>query len=658
MNKIKERILANFKKNKIILLVFVVAWMVSIFLLITKYDSKLGKEPIGNNACDNVVEINKENYIESVVPVEENSESVSIMFATYARKNKGSVNVKIVGQGTKTLYVDEQVKCKSVQDNSFVTFELNNIKDKYLIVSISSDNNVDESIGVYYSNEEYFNGSRLKINDELFEGDLTLKYSIYNEGLKELCISIICWSIVGITLLILLLLLVEPKYEVLFTIIIIVFGLIMNIAITPMSSPDEQLHYENCLQLSNYVFGHKEDHIYVSQELANDSHFAGHYNTSMAYIRLIEQFNDPLKISDKLKECKTDAEGSYIVYYIPQVLAICISRLINLNMLKTFYLGRLFNLVLYVICIYFAIKNTPVHKLLFGILASTPMFIQTAVSYSYDVFIIGMCFIVASYLLKWMNTAELIETKDIVLLFIVCLLLAPAKVIYGLLILLFIFVPTSKFGSQKKKMLVIGIMFLPTFCLLMYNILIRFEDTIKNLFVVHADDGTLVPREMRFWTVRYCVQHPIEAITIIAKTIRYNIKKWFYDSIGHTLSGQTLVLPTYLTYIELIVVFLATFRKENVFYSPSMYKLFSLGVCVAIAMLVLITMLTGWTHRGDEMIIGVQGRYFCPFLPFFFTSLSNKKIRVSEKLDKYIVYVHIINFFAVIMYVLAYTFLN
>ena len=58
------------------------------------------------------------------------------------------------------------------------------------------------------------------------------------------------------------------------------------------------------------------------------------------------------------------------------------------------------------------------------------------------------------------------------------------------------------------------------------------------------------------------------------------------------------------------------------------------------------------------MVQGIQGRYFCPLLPYFFTVFNNKKFSIPEKFDKYILFVYLVIFFEIVLYVMSYTFLN
>ena len=141
------------------------------------------------------------------------------------------------------------------------------------------------------------------------------------------------------------------------------------------------------------------------------------------------------------------------------------------------------------------------------------------------------------------------------------------------------------------------------------------------------------------------------------KTSKTQIKKWFYDCIGHTLSGQSLVIPISFVYVYIVNILASSLIKQN--HIPSIwYKISSLGVCVTIGLFTIVGMLTGWTERGAYLVDGVQGRYFCPVLPYFFTVFSNRYISLNKKTETYIVISQIFVFFATVIYILSYTFMN
>lgn len=686
-NSLKERIIKNFKENKVLFFVLIGIWVITIVSTLLFYGNTLGKQSIGNEGSQNVAELNNKTTIVQEINVEDidTSKTMAIKFATYARNNSGEIYVNVVGNTTKKEYVNDIVPVSKIVDNDFYVFdlcsELNFDSEKSITIKLTSNSEKGNSIGVYYSNDKAFSESLLKINGINKEGDLSTRFLVNNYELNLFYRIIIVWMIVTFSIVIITLLLIKPKLEIIFTMMAIVFGLTFWIVMTPMSAPDETTHYEYSFQLSNIIMGEKDYRVF-DKEYQNYGSFAGHYNISAAYTRLVKKINRPLSLDNERAEMISDIEGHYKVPFIPQAMGITISRLLNLNMLKTFYMGRLFNLIFYVICVYIAIKKAPIHKILFGIIGTLPIMIQQAASFSYDTYINGLCLVLISCTLKWMYQEEKITLKEFIFVFIVNLLLAPVKVVYGLFSFLFWFVPTSKFGSKRNKIIGTLIVTAPAMyelSVLMFPLIFRairkFIEkatiSIKNYHLIFADGGdntyAYAPSytEDEMYHFSDLTDNPLGAIEIFIRTIRFNLKTWFYGAFGRVLAGNTLVLPIYYVYSILIVAIISAFRQET--HTESiLFKIVSIGMCVVAGLMMLGGMLISWTPinqdiidaYGGPIIQGIQGRYFSPLLPYCFVAFNNKKIKISQKYDTYLIFAYLIIVFEIIVYVLSYTFVN
>ena len=690
LEKIKDKLLINYKKNKKVLIVFCIIWAVTIAVTLFFYSSSLGKQSWGNDWADGVVELDKNTIVEQRLSIINDKDinafdSICLKFATYARKNKGNIKIVVNGYNTKTSYLDEVINVKDIIDNDYRVFKLNSslttTNDKEIVIKVTSDSEKGSGVGIYYSTTPELNGS-FSINKEEQEYSLSTRLLSNSEKLNGFCTKTIVWMCVGFSLLILLFLLFEPKLEIFFPVLIFIFGLVFMAVIIPLSPPDEQYHYECSLQLSNKILGHVEDHKVVNKEYVNYSHFYGHYNISNGYIRFLRDINEPLDLSSHDFTITSDVDEVYSVYFIPQTVGITIARLLGVNMLRTFYAGRLTNLIFYCVCIYFVIKNTPSYKMLFGVIASMPIFIQTAASMSYDCYVIALSMLILSFFMKWKMCEDRIKPIDYVVTLLCCLGLANAKYVYSMLTLLFFLVSKDRFGSTSKKIL---------FCLLlcaagMYAFLPilmeRITIIIKHLVINKVSFDLFLKKEMEYYNVisnetgfgtdnfqhfemAYFYYEPLYTLRIYYRTIRYGIKSWLYNSIGRTLSGNTLVLPINFARAMTGLLFVTSIMEEQ--YVPSIFtKLSIVLVSAFIGLLILTGFFLTWTDvnqeiikdYGGEIIQGVQGRYFSPLIPYFMTIFNNKKIKLPKKLDKYIIFGLILLTFEVIIYVLSYTFVN
>lgn len=682
LTSLKERIKKNFKENKVLLFVLLAIWIVTIVITLSSYNNTLGKQSIGNEGSQEVVELDKNTKIVQYLNVDdlEESESICIKFATYARTgNKGNIYVKVTGQDSKIEYVNEAINISKLVDNDFLTISLSEklttTNDKKIEIVLTSDSEKGKSAGVYCSSNDVFDTGSLTVNNKKMEGDLSVRFLLDNEDLSFFNNVVIAFTIVTFTIIILTILLVNPKIEIIFTMMAIVFGLIFWLIITPMSVPDETVHYEYSFQLSNIMMGEK-DYRTFDEEYQNYGSFAGHHNVSAAYTRLVKKINKPLSLDNKTVKMRFDVKESYITAFIPQALGITISRLLNFNMLRTFYIGRLFNLIFYIFCVYIAIKKTPIHKVLFGTLATMPMFMQQAASFSYDCEINGLSLLVIAFILKWIYQKEKIDKKEFIFVFIVNCLLAPLKVAYGVFAFLFWFVPKENYGSKKNKIISTLIITAPSMYelskLLMPLIIRTIEKFYKKIVKpVYADIGESTIDQAHYYgedevySFSDVMNHPLQALEIIARTIRYGIKNWFYGAFGRTLSGGTLVVPITIIHSMMALVVAMVFREET-YVENLAFKSVSVLMCVFAGLMMLGGMLITWTPitqdiidaYGGPVIQGMQGRYFCPLLPYFLLIFNNKKIRISMKFDKYIIFAYLLLVFEIIVYVLSYTFVN
>ena len=664
--------------KKVIAAVLLFLWLLIMFISLGCYSSSLGKQSFGNNVADSIVELDKDTSIEEVLFAEENTESVAIKVATYARKNRGNITLTVKGIDSDKIYVEKSFEINSLQDNAFKVIKLDTkISDKEKIrISLSSDSEAGSSVGIYYSSTKEIENGQLIINSEIMDGDLTFRMLTPDSDLNNFCLIVLIWTITGITFLVVLSLFAKLKKETLFALSAIIIGISFCMIITPMSVPDEQTHYEFSFQKSNYILN-EDNHLLFDSEYQNYGSYAGHMNVSSAYKKIVQKFNSPLSLSNEMVEMKIDVDKVYNADFFVPAIGITAARVLNLNRFKTFYMGRLFNLLFYVICVFISVKKTPVHKTLFGIISILPIFMQQAASYSYDCFVNGLSLIVISYLLKFIFVEEKLKYRELLFIIAVTSFLSPAKAIYSFFSLLFVFVPTERYKSRTEKIVFTllicasGIYQLLDITMPILNKLIKSMNTSKsnidnvlyNSITPYMSEQAIIRyKEIRIGDV---INNPGLFLSMIIRTIRYSIKNWFYDALGRTLSGVSLIIPTHLVHGIAIIVLLSAFLKER-YIEPLYLKLVFVAMCIVIGLYTIGGFLLTWTDMdqdiiedfGGMMVQGIQGRYFCPMLPFFFTIFNNKKINIPVKLDRYILYAYYLVAFEVILYVLSYTFVN
>ena len=683
LNRLKYTVEENIKKNKFILLGFLIVWVALIVFTLNKYETTLGKSVLGNESYHrDVINLDKNTVIKQVLPLEEDSDSISILFATYARKNKGSVYIKIDGINSKKNYFEGKFIVDEILDNIYLTVKttekINHIREKGIVVTLSSDSNEDEAVAVYRSLSKEIEGGSLTINGEAIEdSDLSIKYLYDDELLKGFSDAVITWSIIGLTLVAVLLLLFDPKPEVMFAFMIFVLGLIMMIIINPSSPPDELSHYEVALGVSNKMMFIK-DYNTIDSVYLKYGYMYGHYNISPGYVRFVNEFGKPLKLTGVMQPISRSIDDIFQMQYIPNALGLTIGRLLKTNMITTFYMGRLTGLIFYVACVYLAIKKTCSFKFLFGMIASMPMFIQIGISITYDAYINALSILTIAFFIKWYFTDEKIDIREYIFVFLINFGLAPAKILYSFFSFLFFFVPSSRYGGKKQKFIMSLILAAPgayqlfdimrgPIIFFVHSVLsMNIRDNLLDASVVIRNNANMLVAPLKdIYTYSYMIHNPIETLMIFLRTIRYKIKFWFYGSIGRSLSGDSLILPLRLVHIMIAIIFASAFVKTEYTFSVGM-KVMLIGLCIIVGLYALVGMFVSWTDSNQEIIEdyggviieGIQGRYFSPLLPYFFPVFTNKKIALPKESEKYIILAYLLLFFEVVIYVMSYTFVN
>lgn len=309
------------------------------------------------------------------------------------------------------------------------------------------------------------------------------------------------------------------------------------------------------------------------------------------------------------------------VPYLISAFAIDLGKLFNLSPLALMYIGRLANLLAWLFLTYLAIKITPVHKWVFFMLALLPMTLFEAASLSADSFLFGLSFLIIAIFFKYAFDEDIkrIDIKKVYILFILLLLIGLAKSNYFLLLLLIFLIPAAKFGSRKRRFLITGSLFLAVGAIIGIWFLLT-----KGLY------APIIPQVSISGQIAYILGDPFRFPYILVNTFIRSGLSYQYLFVGNFWLDVPLPvwwLGFYL--ITIIPVALLDKNKINIIRNQKLISavIFILNFITACA-IVYIT----WTPVGQNVIDGIQGRYFIPIFPLLFLLLY--KIRDFENYYK------------------------
>ena len=437
------------------------------------------------------------------------------------------------------------------------------------------------------------------------------------------------------------------RAEKLFLVMAIPLGLIYVFMMVPLSIPDEQVHYQTAYQLSSILsfrpgMGMAEHLDYTG--------LGGHYNLTSGYDRVMRDLFAPQSGAGEVP-VNLHYTLTYPVMYLPQALGLAVGRLLGGNFVRIFLLGRIFNFLFYILCVYWAIRLAPKYKTLFMMIGMMPMAIHQAASFSYDAFNIGGALLLFAMVFRAAAGKEKITIREFAMIALTGILLIPAKPTNYPLLLVYLLIPAARFRNLKQKWLwLIG-----AWVLTLAVVLLIQRGGISS--VAASDSGTNWEGAQNY-SISFALSHPMETVRIYVNTVRRYGSELFYQAFGSVMAGQTMPLPGKYIKVYLLLLILCVLRRESdnrrVDWGEKAVLLGSSGLTVFLTMT---TMFLAWTSIGKETIQGLQGRYFIPCLPLALIFLDNDVIRLHRDTEKFVLVTGLVMQMGIIMEVLCKTML-
>ena len=406
-----------------------------------------------------------------------------------------------------------------------------------------------------------------------------------------------------------------------FIILAFIFGVLFSAIIPPFQAPDEPAHFYRAYQLSGLkIVGEKIEENsggYIPKQIVEmtDDLIGGipaHKENKIATAKIAKYINMKLDLKDiEFTNFKNTVLYSPILY-LPQTLGITISNALNFPPLWMVYLGRILNLITFILIVYSAIKITPICKWGFALLGLMPMSLALASSLSADTMGISLSFLLISLILNYaLSENKKINGKKVLLLCLLSFLLGLCKLVYIFIPFLFLLIPIKKFSSNKKYFASFFTIISCTFIgavvwyLLVQNLYSPMLEHIKP----HAQ-------------MQYMLIHPQCFIKVFLGSFANFFT--FHSFVGN-LGWLDNSLPTIIVAAYFIVLILCGLTDNNKKISINLTQKVTAVIVLFMSILFVdMSMYIFWNKVGNSIIEGLQGRYFIPMSPLFLIFLYNK----------------------------------
>lgn len=385
---------------------------------------------------------------------------------------------------------------------------------------------------------------------------------------------------------------------------------------------DDQIHFANVLQIrgGNIKWNVGELSMIDSSPIGR-----GSINS------IEEQFNQMRYLNKNEFSNFQTSSSKFVPYnkiaYIPSAVGYYFCKLLKLPFSVCFKVGKITNLLSFVLIMAYAIKISKLGKRLLCVIGLMPMVLFLSSQYSYDPAVISGITLSIVVLLNWFTDKNSKVDFKSMLTFIFAVLYGSfPKAVYIPFILLFLFVPKEKFKSKKERI------FLKSGILLIFLLVSYTFISPASLSVSTGDErggNTSVSSQLKLM-----FSYPIGYLKILKDTLIDEFLAKIFSNTGGNIAYLNYISSncSYLTFMLLLFIGFTDTDNNNIkLYQKIMICLSSIGVII----LIWTALYLSFTPVGLNTINGVQARYFIPFIFPLLICCQSKDVKNKINEQKY-----------------------
>ncbi len=418
-----------------------------------------------------------------------------------------------------------------------------------------------------------------------------------------------------------------------FCVIVLFYGIAMACVIPADQIPDELTHYYQMVESAGFPKIEKQIEDYFYKTGAGD--MQGNPLVKVDKARFSAHSNDHF---DKTAVNFTKPSLS-IVKHLPPAILFFIGYFLDLPVWVCLLMAEMGSLLFFMIMGYLTLKYMPIKKELMCGIMLLPMTVQQCASVNYDAVFIPLCLFYTAYVLHCKYEKEKVSWKSLFIFLVIPCIVLLIKPTYIPFFLIVFMIPLDKWDLRIGKLQVT-------------DFIKRFKWLLLILGILLFAGFLYIGRNNVFiQLVEACVLRPGLTLKIIYDTVKEMYSFYFMSTIGH-LGWLDILLPKAFYYFVLVCLFLFCFGiRENtneVSYGFTWKeRVFMILVVVITTCLIIIAMFswtmflydidTGGTLSGTikglqqiSVSLGVQGRYFLPFLPLCFLPFDGL-LKINQK---------------------------
>lgn len=401
----------------------------------------------------------------------------------------------------------------------------------------------------------------------------------------------------------------EYKIQDIFLSLMIPIGCTFLIILLPNYVPDEAAHSYRAYVISEgHIISDKDKDNVINMSVPNDLleslENIHTYKEMIQFMKRDTIYNQQVRVNNN-----GTGAGAYSFFcYIIPVMGFLIGKILGLNIIVAYYLARIFAFIAFLIASYIAIKKIPFGKIPLFIFLFNPMLIQQCVSISADNAVIVSSILLISFTLNFYYSKNEIDNRQLFLLGCLSVILSLMKYAYLPIVFILISLFFKKRKISKKNIFkIIGIIIISVIVSLTAYFIFNNMYVSENSYIIQ--NNISAARQIIF-----IIKHPLKYLYILINTTKAKLEFYYFTLFGRNLSWYIININQLIPILYSFLFFSSPFVEKNKIELDRNLKILLIFLSIVGYVLILSGLYLAWTPVGTNIIEGVQGRYFIPYL--------------------------------------------
>ncbi len=558
-----------------------------------------------------------------------------LAFVTYGKDYQDGTLTVTLEDGANVLY-EESLSTVLIDEWDWVTFTLDDA------VEVAAGDTLTITVEATAIGED----TSISISENE-EGNLSLRTIVKDLDRFEklfFVFTFIGLALLGMTFFFVYKLQLKPEY--LFLTSVLPFIVMMSVLLPAGDGPDEYMHVAQAYLVADRLesfdlFADTSESVTITTAEINVglefSSAPDHDYYNWYYNYLTERQTD---VENREADSQYLGENPLLMYFFP-ALGVMLGRAFHFSGAGIIFMARLLGMVPTTLLIFNGIKRMPFGKEFLLVFTMLPMVQQMLGVVNNDGmnYAMTVCYI-ALLLRQWKKeTWEKWDILDFVLMAFCSIMFALTK--YGAFVALS-FLPLIFLWKRKESL---------------QKALLGAGTTVLSLVIFGVNILKITGSNTNgtwwsFYTISDVLHDPLYFFEMYIRTVMQEGGGWILSALGQKLGWYTIEISPILIYGFMVLLFMSVVAMKKEDLIPTRLRAVFVGIVVLGIGCILGGLTISWTPSTEEVVWGIQGRYFLPFLPYFLFAVQPKSVMIGEKesFQKNVVMTAIWLQFFVIMY--------